>query len=219
MSFIIKTNNTITIIPSTTPYNPNSLFPNAVNAHQLMNTPHTSAYKLHPYVARRLRNIRWLGNIFLSHLQPNHVGSNAFITEYSYTKSTETSRVACRRSSRQLKGSAFSSSKTVASFYSLPALIRNSNPFLKMEAQRVLPHWWSRSGGVAFFTTQVSVTYVQKLFSNESGTPVKNSTPAAFNPSTNLSSSLLRNLANLFSSHSSNFSITSQCPPRAPPTR
>ena len=45
-----------------------------------------------------------------------------------------------------------------------------------MMSQRVLPHWWSRSGGVAFFTTQVSVTHVQKPFSSESGTPAPPST-------------------------------------------
>lgn len=38
-----------------------------------------------------------------------------------------------------------------------------------------------------FSTTQVSVTYVQKPFSSESGTPAKNSTPADFSSTTNLS--------------------------------
>ncbi len=49
----------------------------------------------------------------------------------------------------------------------------------------------SRSGGVAFFITQVSVTYAQKPLSSESSTPAKNSTPADFNPSTNLSTSTI----------------------------
>jgi len=56
-----KITNAITVIPPTTPYNPNSLFTNAANAHLLMNTPHTSTYKLLPYVAMMFRNIRRVG--------------------------------------------------------------------------------------------------------------------------------------------------------------
>ena len=39
--------------------------------------------------------------------------------------------------------------------------------------------------------SHVSVTYAQKLFSSESGTPAQNSTPADFNPSTNFPTSTI----------------------------
>ena len=52
----------ITVIPPTTPHNPNSLF-SAANIHRLMNTPHTSAYSERPYVAMMFRNMQRLGVI------------------------------------------------------------------------------------------------------------------------------------------------------------
>ena len=60
---IVKANNAITIIPPTTPYKPKSVFLNAANTHRLMNSPHTSAYKLRPYVATMFKNIRRLGDM------------------------------------------------------------------------------------------------------------------------------------------------------------
>ena len=60
---IVKTDNAITDIPPTPPYSPNSLFPNAASTHRLMNSPHTSAYRLRPYVATMFKNILRLGDI------------------------------------------------------------------------------------------------------------------------------------------------------------
>ena len=69
-----------TVIPPTTPYNPKSVFPNAASTHRLMNSPHTSAYKLRPYVATMFRNIRWLGDILtnLLHVLPDLRGYDRF---------------------------------------------------------------------------------------------------------------------------------------------
>ena len=61
---ILPANNSITIIPPTTPHTPNSLFPTAASTHRLINSPHTSAYKLRPYVATMFSRIRRLGDIF-----------------------------------------------------------------------------------------------------------------------------------------------------------
>ena len=73
---------------------------------------------------------------------------------------------------------------------SLESFSSRQNYFDTVE-QRGCPHWRNRSGGVAFFTTQVFVTYAQKLFSSESGTPAKNSTPAAFKSPTNFPVSII----------------------------
>ena len=47
--------------PSANPH-----FPNAATTHRLMNSPHTRAYKLRPYVATMFKNIRRLGDIIHS---------------------------------------------------------------------------------------------------------------------------------------------------------
>ena len=52
-----KITNAITVIPPTTPYNPNSLFSTAVNTHQPQNSPIMSAYSDRPYAAMMLRKI------------------------------------------------------------------------------------------------------------------------------------------------------------------
>ena len=57
------TNITITVIPPTTQYNPNSLFPTAAATHRQMSSPHTNAYRLRPYVAIMFINIRRFGDI------------------------------------------------------------------------------------------------------------------------------------------------------------
>ena len=60
---IVQANNSIPIIPPTTPYNPKSVLPNAASTHRLINSPHTSAYKLRPYVATMFKNIRRFGDM------------------------------------------------------------------------------------------------------------------------------------------------------------
>ena len=42
-------------------YKPKSVFPNAANTRRLMNSPHTSASALRPYVATMFKNIRRFG--------------------------------------------------------------------------------------------------------------------------------------------------------------
>lgn len=61
-SLIVPANNSIPIIPPTTPHNQISLFP-AARTHRPTNTPHTTAYRLLPYVAMMFRNILRLGDI------------------------------------------------------------------------------------------------------------------------------------------------------------
>lgn len=60
---IVQAANSITVIPQTTPYNPNSHFPTATNTQRLINNPHTSAHSDCPYVAAMFRNIRRLGDM------------------------------------------------------------------------------------------------------------------------------------------------------------
>ena len=44
-------------------HNPKFVRSNAANTHRLMNNPHTSAYKVRPYMATMFRKIRRLGDI------------------------------------------------------------------------------------------------------------------------------------------------------------
>ena len=52
-----------TVSPPTSPYSPKSTCPNTSNTHRAVKSPSTSAYKLRPYVAMMLRNIRRLAVI------------------------------------------------------------------------------------------------------------------------------------------------------------
>ena len=52
------------IIPPNTPHSPKSVLPNAADTHRLINSQHTSAYKLRPYVAAMFRKMRRLRDIY-----------------------------------------------------------------------------------------------------------------------------------------------------------
>jgi hypothetical protein len=67
---------------------------------------------------------------------------------------------------------------------------------------------------ITYFPPQVSVTYAQKLFSNESGTPVKKPIPHDFKQPTNFpTSTMIQSLASMRTDPIDKFSI----PPTPPP--
>lgn len=68
---------------STIAYKPKSILPNVANTHRLMNNPHTSAYKLRPYVATIFTNILRLG-VMGKKWRSGGVGSGRVMWRVSY---------------------------------------------------------------------------------------------------------------------------------------